>query len=83
MNLKDVLTAFIEFREKVITRRTEFELGQARARAIFWLGLRLLLLTLMKLLRSSRKANDPAIAKQELMVRAWPVKDVGPTYRAC
>src|SRR3546814_9866269 len=33
MNLKQIIEAFLEFREQVITRRTIYELGKARARA--------------------------------------------------
>ena len=33
MNLKDLIAAFVAFREEVITRRTRFELGKARDRA--------------------------------------------------
>lgn len=78
MNLKEVLTAFIDFREKVVTRRTEFELGQARARAHILAGLAIAVANIDDVIALIRKANDPAIAKQELMARAWPVKDVGP-----
>ncbi len=78
MNVKDVLTAFIEFREKVITRRTEFELRQARARAHILVGLAVAVANIDEVIALIRKANDPAIARQELMARAWPVKDVGP-----
>lgn len=78
MNLKDVLVAFISFREKVITRRTEYELGQARARAHILVGLAVAVANIDEIIALIRKANDPAIAKQELMTREWPVKDVGP-----
>ena len=39
MNLKDMLTAFIAFREEVISRRTKFRLGKARDRAHILVGL--------------------------------------------
>jgi len=78
MNLKDVLTAFIAFREKVITRRTEYELGQARARAHILVGLAVAVANIDEVIALIRKANDPAIAKQELMARDWPSKDVAP-----
>ena len=39
MNLKDMLTAFIAFREEVISRRTKFLLGKARDRAHILVGL--------------------------------------------
>ena len=39
MTLKDMIDAFIAFREEVITRRTVFELGKARERAHVLVGL--------------------------------------------
>ncbi len=78
MNLKDVLQAFIDFREKVITRRTEFELAAARARAHILLGLAIAVANIDEVIALIRKANDPSIAKAELMERAWPAGDVAP-----
>jgi DNA gyrase subunit A len=40
MNLKDLLTLFIAFREQVVTRRTKFLLNKARDRAHVLVGLR-------------------------------------------
>src|SRR3546814_10427064 len=37
--LRDIIQAFIQFREQVITRRTKFELNKARDRAHILLGL--------------------------------------------
>ena len=39
MNLKDMLTAFVAFREEVVSRRTKFLLGKARDRAHVLVGL--------------------------------------------
>jgi DNA gyrase subunit A len=78
MNLRDVLQAFIDFREKVITRRTEYELGQARDRAHILVGLAVAVANIDEVIALIRKANDPAVAKQELMARAWPAKDTVP-----
>lgn len=78
MNLKEVLTAFINFRERTVTRRTEFELNQARARAHILAGLAVAVANIDEVIALIRKASDPAIARAELMARAWPVKDVGP-----
>ena len=38
MNLKDMLTAFVAFREEVVSRRTKFRLGKARDRAHILVG---------------------------------------------
>jgi len=78
MNLRDVLKAFIDFREKVITRRTEYELKQARAHAHILLGLAVAVANIDEIIALIRKANDPAVAKAELMAKAWPVGDVAP-----
>jgi len=78
MNVKDVLRAFVDFREKVITRRTEFELKQARDRAHILLGLAVAVANIDEIIALIRKANDPAVARAELMAKAWPVGDVGP-----
>jgi DNA gyrase subunit A len=78
MNVKDVLRAFVDFREKTITRRTEFDLGQARARAHILVGLAVAVANIDEIIALIRKANDPAIAKQELLARQWPAKDLGP-----
>jgi DNA gyrase subunit A len=78
MNVKQVLQAFIDFREKVITRRTEYELRQARDRAHILVGLAVAVANIDEIIALIRRANDPAIAKQELMAKAWPVGDVGP-----
>ena len=78
MNLKEVLKAFIEFREKTITRRTEFELKQARDRAHILVGLAVAVANIDEIIALIRKASDPTIARQELLARAWPAKDVAP-----
>ena len=78
MNLRDVITAFLKFREQVITRRTEYELEQARAKAHILVGLAVAVANIDEVIALIRKAPDPAIAKQQLLDRAWPVHDVGP-----
>ena len=42
MNLRQMLEAFIAFREEVVTRRSKFELNKARDRAHVLVGLALL-----------------------------------------
>lgn len=78
MNLLDVMRAFIAFREEVITRRTEFELAQARDRAHILVGLAVAVANIDAIIALIRQAADPQIAKAELMGRAWPAQDVGP-----
>ncbi|MBI1272780.1 MAG: DNA gyrase subunit A [Alphaproteobacteria bacterium] len=78
MNLKDIIKAFADFREQVINRRTEYELGHARDRAHTLVGLAVAVANIDEVIALIRKASDPQIAKQQLMERAWPAKDVAP-----
>jgi DNA gyrase subunit A len=76
MNVLDVLRAFIAFREEVITRRTEFELGQARARAHILVGLAVAVANIDAIIALIRAAPDPQTARAELLARAWPAAEV-------
>jgi DNA gyrase subunit A len=76
MNLKDLLTSFIAFREEVISRRTKHLLGKARDRAHVLVGLAIAVANIdevIRLIRSSRDANE---AREALMTRDWPARDV-------
>ncbi|MBX7199698.1 MAG: DNA gyrase subunit A [Rhodospirillaceae bacterium] len=78
MNLRQILQAFISFREDVIRRRTVYLLGQARDRAHVLVGLALAVANLDEVIKLIRAAADPGIAKEQLMARAWPAADVEP-----
>ena len=78
MNLRQILQAFIGFREDVIRRRTVYLLGQARDRAHVLVGLALAVANLDDVIKLIRAAADPAIAKEQLMARPWPAADVEP-----
>ena len=78
MNLGDVLTAFIAFREEVITRRTIYELGKARERAHVLAGLAIAVANLDPIIALIRKAKDPVTAREALMAEPWPAQDVAP-----
>jgi DNA gyrase subunit A len=72
MNLKDMLRAFVAFREDVISRRTKFRLGKARDRAHILVGLAIAVANIdevIKLIRASKDANE---ARDKLMEREWP-----------
>ncbi len=78
MPLKDILQAFVAFREEVITRRTIFELGKARDRAHLLVGLAIAVANLDPVIQLIRNAPDPATAREQLMARDWPAADVAP-----
>jgi len=76
MNLKDMLTAFIAFREEVVSRRTKFLLGKARERAHVLVGLAIAVANIDEVIKLIRAAKDPNAAREALMERDWPAKDV-------
>ncbi len=76
MNLKDFLTLFIAFREQVITRRTKFLLNKARARAHVLVGLAIAVANIDEIIRVIRTSPNPNAAREILMSRDWPAKDV-------
>ncbi len=81
MNLKQMLEAFIAFREEVITRRTVFELGKARERAHVLVGLAIAVANLDEMIALIRAARDPNVAREKMMAKSWPAKDVAPLIK--
>jgi len=78
MSIRDIISAFIRFREELITRRTKYELAKARERAHNLVGLAIAVANIDEVIALIRKAPDPATAKDELMSRRWPAKDMAP-----
>jgi DNA gyrase subunit A len=78
MNLKDMLVAFVAFREEVVTRRTKFDLSKARDRGHILVGLAVAVANIDEVIKLIRAASDASAARMQLMARAWPAKDVGP-----
>ena len=78
MNLKDMLAAFVGFREEVVTRRTKYDLTKARDRGHILVGLAVAVANIDEVIKLIRAASDAAAAREQLMARAWPAKDVGP-----
>ena len=78
MNLKELLEAFIRFRDEVITRRTKFELNHARDRAHVLVGLAIAVANIDEVIELIRRSPDPVVARERLMARDWPASDVAP-----
>jgi DNA gyrase subunit A len=76
MNLRDLLTLFIAFREQVVTRRTKFLLNKARDRAHILVGLAIAVANIDEIIHVIRTSPDPNTARDTLMSRDWAAKDV-------
>ena len=81
LNLKDIIEAFVRFREEVITRRTKFELNKARDRAHILLGLVIAVTNLDEVVRIIRGSPNPVTARETLLAREWPVGEIAPYIR--
>ncbi len=78
MNLRDLIASFVNFREDVITRRTRFRLSKARDRGHILVGLAIAVANIDEVIALIRAAPDSTTAKEQLMTRSWPAKDVAP-----
>jgi DNA gyrase subunit A len=76
MNLKDLLASFVAFREEVVYRRTKHLLGKARDRAHVLVGLAIAVANIDEMIRLIRAAKDANEARDQLMNRDWPARDV-------
>ncbi|WP_188719186.1 DNA gyrase subunit A [Nitratireductor aestuarii] len=76
MSLLDMLRAFVTFREEVVTRRTKYLLRKARDRAHVLVGLAIAVANIDEVIALIRRAPDPQTAREQLMERRWPAKDV-------
>ncbi len=76
MTLKEMLNCFINFREEVVTRKLKFQLNKARDRAHLLVGLALAVSNIDEIIKLIRSSKSPAEAREDLMDREWPAKDV-------
>ncbi|MEM8976107.1 MAG: DNA gyrase subunit A [Pseudomonadota bacterium] len=78
MNLRDMITAFCQFREVVVSRRIKYLLRKARDRAHLLVGLAIAVANIDEIIALIRRAPTPADAREQLMERDWPAKDIAP-----
>ncbi len=71
LNLKQMLECFLSHRREVVTRRTVFELREARRRGHILEGLAVALASIDDFIAIIKAAPTPPVAKAELMARSW------------
>lgn len=67
LNLKMALEEYIKHRQVVVTRRTQFELDKAKARAHILEGLMIALNNIDAVIKTIKASKDKEVAKQNLM----------------
>ncbi len=78
LTLRDILVAFVDFREEVVTRRTKYKLTKARDAAHIQVGLAIAVANIDEVIRLIRTSPDAPAAREALMNRTWPAKDMAP-----
>ena len=75
MNLIEIINAFIDFREEVVTKRTVYDLGKARNKAHILIGLVVAndnIDEIIKLIKSSRDTKE---AREKLVKTKWQLSE--------
>ncbi|NDF11613.1 MAG: DNA gyrase subunit A [Proteobacteria bacterium] len=78
MNIKEVLDAFIDFRQEVITRRTNHLLNKSRDRAHVLIGLAIAVANIDEVIKVIRGAADPNDAREKLLTMDWKADQIAP-----
>ena len=78
LTLTDMLRAFLDFREEVVTRRTKYLLTKARDNAHIQVGLAIAVANIDEVIRLIRTSPDSGAARAALMERMWPARDMAP-----
>ncbi len=77
MNVRQMLEAFLYFREDVIARRTKFDLSKARDRAHILVGLATAVANIDEIIKIIRGSANPKDARENLLNRTWPAHSMG------
>ena len=78
LTLRDMICAFTAFRQEVVTKRVKHQLMKARERAHVLVGLAIAVANIDEVIKLIRFSASPAEAKEQLMARDWPAKDMAP-----
>ena len=81
LNLRGFLTAFLDFREDVVARRTAYELNKARERSHVLCGLAVAVSNVDEVVATIRQSADAAAAREALMTRRWPAHEIADYIR--
>ncbi len=76
LNLRDLISEFVEFRMEVVIRRAKFELRKARERAHILQGYLIALDHIDEVIQLIRSSANPEIAKENLINAGWSIDDI-------
>ena len=76
LNLKDLISEFVEFRHEVVVRRAKYELRKAQERAHILLGYLIALDHLDEVIALIRSSATPDVAKENLINAGWGLDEI-------
>jgi len=76
LNLKDMISEFIEFRHEIVVRRAKYELRKAQERAHILNGYLIALDHLDEVIALIRASATPEIAKENLINAGWGLDEI-------
>src|SRR5215510_3397640 len=76
LNLKDLISEFVEFRHEVVVRRAKFELSEAEKKAHILQGYLIALDHLDEVIALIRASATPEIAKDSLINAGWGLDEI-------
>lgn len=76
LNLKEMISEFVEFRHEVVIRRTQYELREAEKRAHILQGYLIALDHLDEVIALIRSSATPDIAKDNLVNAGWGLDEI-------
>ncbi len=76
LNLKEMISEFVEFRHEVVVRRTQFELREAEKRAHILRGYLIALDHLDEVIALIRSSATPEVAKENLVSAGWGLDEI-------
>ncbi|KAF8818970.1 DNA topoisomerase (ATP-hydrolyzing) subunit A [Rickettsia endosymbiont of Cardiosporidium cionae] len=76
MNIKEIIAAFIEFREEIVTKRSIFLLNKSKDRAHLLVGLMIAINNLDLVISIIRNSASVAEAKSLLLEKFWDCTDI-------
>jgi DNA gyrase subunit A len=76
LNLKELISEFIEFRHEVVYRRTQFDLREAQKRAHLLQGYLIALDHLDEVIALIRSSATPDLAKENLVNAGWGLDEI-------
>ncbi|MBN8787925.1 MAG: DNA gyrase subunit A [Terrimonas sp.] len=76
LNLRDLISEFIEFRHEVVVRRTQYELREAQKKAHILQGYLIALDHLDEVISLIRSSATPEVAKENLINAGWGLDEI-------